>query len=318
MDWVLLGIPLGIVMLYFGSSWLVDGAKKLALRLGIAPFVVGLTVIAFGSSAPEIITSIVSTKTPGIILGNVIGSNIVNVGVAIGVAAIICPLAAVYKSMKVEITTMMATSFLLLALAATGTINRVFGVVLCIILVMFVLVVYKLKVNDAEGQKAYASEAEGEVSDTPYYILIIKIVAGLVFLYYGATFFVDGATELAHMIGISDFLVGLIIVAIGTSLPEICICALAAKRGESDLAVSNIVGSNVFNATLVLGAGASLVDIPVAGNVLMIHLPVMILLSAVMYLMVYRRNEINRASGALLLVIYVAYIAVIAMMPSLA
>ncbi len=318
MDWLLLGIPLGIVMLYFGSSWLVDGAKKLALRLGIAPFVVGLTVIAFGSSAPEIITSIVSTKTPGIILGNVIGSNIVNVGVAIGVAAIICPLAAVYRSMKVEITTMMATSFLLLALAATGTINRVFGVALCIILVMFVLIVYKLKVNDAEGQKAYASEAEGEVADTPYYILIIKIVAGLVFLYYGATFFVDGATELAHMIGISDFLVGLIIVAIGTSLPEICICALAAKRGESDLAVSNIVGSNVFNATLVLGAGALLVDIPVAGNVLMIHLPVMIQLSAVMYLMVYRRNEINRASGALLLAIYVVYITVIAMMPSLA
>ena len=111
---------------------------------------------------------------------------------------------------------------------------------------------------------------------------------------------------------------GLIIVAIGTSLPEICICALAAKRGESDLAVSNIVGSNVFNATLVLGAGAMLVDIPVASNVLMIHLPVMILLSAVMYLMVYRRNEINRMSGALLLAIYVVYIAVIAMMPSLA
>ncbi len=318
MDWVLLGIPLGIVMLYFGSSWLVDGSKKLALRLGIAPFVVGLTVIAFGSSAPEIITSIVSTKTPGIILGNVIGSNIVNIGVAIGVAAMICPLVAVYKSMKVEISTMMATAFLLLALAATGTVNRVFGIVLSILLVMFVLVVYKLKVNDAEGQKAYAAEAEGETVDTPYYILIILIAVGLVLLYYGATFFVDGATELAHMIGISDFLVGLIIVAIGTSLPEICICALAAKRGESDLAVSNIVGSNVFNATLVLGAGAMLVDIPVASNVLMIHLPVMILLSAVMYLMVYRRNEINRMSGALLLAIYVVYIAVIAMMPSLA
>ncbi len=141
MDWVLLGIPAGIVMLYFGSDWLVDGAKKLALKLGIAPFVVGLTVIAFGSSAPEIITSIVSTKTPGIILGNVIGSNIVNVGVAIGVAAMICPLAAVYRTMRIELITMIGTAFLLLALAFTGTIGLPFGILLLAILVSFVYIV---------------------------------------------------------------------------------------------------------------------------------------------------------------------------------
>ncbi len=318
MDWVLLGIPVGIVMLYFGSDWLVDGSKKLALKLGIAPFVVGLTVIAFGSSAPEIITSIVSTKTPGIILGNVIGSNIVNVGVAIGVAAIICPLAAVYKAMKIEIVTMVGTAFLLLALAFTGTIGLPFGIMLIAILIAFVYIVYRTKVNDKEGQKSYASEAEGTGDDTSYPVLIALIAIGLVLLYYGATFFVDGATELAHMIGISDFMVGLIIVAIGTSLPEICICALSAKRGESDLAVSNIVGSNVFNATVVLGTGACLVDIPVASNVLMIHLPVMILLSLMMYAFVYRKNEINRTAGMMFLVVYVAYIAVLACMPSLA
>ena len=318
MEWVLLGIPLGIIMLYFGSDWLVDGAKKLALKLGIAPFVVGLTVIAFGSSAPEIITSIVSTKTPGIILGNVIGSNIVNVGVAIGVAAMICPLAAVYRTMKIELLTMIGTAFLLLALAFTGTIGLPFGILLLAILVSFVYIVYRTKINDKEGQQAYAAEAEGADDSTSYPILIAMIAAGLVLLYYGATFFVDGATELAHMIGISDFMVGLIIVAIGTSLPEICICAMAAKRGESDLAVSNIVGSNVFNATVVLGTGACLVDIPVASNVLMIHLPVMILLSLMMFAFVYRRNQIGRTAGMSFLCVYIAYIAVLACMPSLA
>ena len=318
MEWVLLGIPLGIIMLYFGSDWLVDGAKKLALKLGIAPFVVGLTVIAFGSSAPEIITSIVSTKTPGIILGNVIGSNIVNVGVAIGVAAMICPLAAVYRTMRIELITMIGTAFLLLALAFTGTIGLPFGILLLAILVSFVYIVYRTKINDKEGQQAYAAEAEGADESTSYPILIAMIAVGLVLLYYGATFFVDGATELAHMIGISDFMVGLIIVAIGTSLPEICICAMAAKRGESDLAVSNIVGSNVFNATVVLGTGACLVDIPVASNVLMIHLPVMILLSLMMFAFVHKRNEIGRTAGMSFLCVYIAYVAVLACMPSLA
>lgn len=318
MDWVLLGIPVGIVMLYFGSDWLVDGAKKLALKLGIAPFVVGLTVIAFGSSAPEIITSIVSAKTPGIILGNVIGSNIVNIGVAIGVAALIAPLAAIYKTMRIEMAAMIGTALLLLALAFTGTVGLPFGIMLIAILIAFVYIVYRTKVNDREGQQAYASEAEGADDSTTYPVLIALIAVGLVLLYYGATFFVDGATELAHMIGISDFMVGLIIVAIGTSLPEICICALAAKRGESDLAVSNIVGSNVFNATIVLGVGACLADIPVASNVLMIHLPVMILLSLMMFAFVYKRNEIGRMAGMSFLCVYIVYIAVLACMPSLA
>ena len=319
MDWVLLGIPAGIVMLYFGSDWLVDGAKKLALRLGIAPFVVGLTVIAFGSSAPEIVTSIVSAKTPGIILGNVIGSNIVNVGVAIGVAAMIAPLAAVYRTMRIEIITMIGTAFLLLALALTGTIGLPFGILLIAILFSFVFIVYRTKVNDKEGQQAYAAEADDtDITKITNQDLFCKICLGLILLYYGATFFVDGATELAHMIGISEFMVGLVIVAIGTSLPEICICALAAKRGETDLAVSNIVGSNVFNATVVLGVGACLADIPVASNVLIIHLPVMILLSLMMYAFVYRKNEINRIAGLMFLSVYVAYTALLMCMPSLA
>lgn len=318
MDWVLLGIPVGIVMLYLGSDWLVDGAKKLALRLGIAPFVVGLTIVAFGSSAPEIITSVVSTKTPSLILGNVIGSNIVNVAVAIGVAALITPLVADFRAIRIEMCAMVSTALLLLAMAFTGTVGRAFGIVLIVFLILFIFVVYKLKVDDKDAQGSYVAESAAENIETPYPILVVLIVLGLVFLYFGATFFVDGATELAHMIGISDFLVGLIIVAIGTSLPEICICAMAAKRGENEIVISNIVGSNVFNATVVLGTGAVLVDIPVAENVMIIHLPVMILLSAVMFLSVYRTDGIRKPVGFLVLAIYAAYLAILIAMPSLA
>ncbi|MCQ2084932.1 MAG: calcium/sodium antiporter [archaeon] len=318
MDWVLLGIPLGIVMLYFGSDWLVKGAKNLALRLGIAPFVVGLTVIAFGSSAPEIITAVVSSDTPDIVLGNALGSNIANVGIAIGLAALVCPMAAVYKSMKVEITAMIIASLVVFAMALTGTIGLVFGIILLAFLVGFLVLVYMMKKNDTAGQAAYTDDVEDDGIKGSYPILLALIAIGLVLLYYGATFFVDGATCLAKMIGISDLLVGLIIVAIGTSLPEICICLIAAKKGENELAVANIVGSNIFNATAVLGTGAVLANISVSDTVLMFHLPVMILLSVMLYAMVRFKNNISRVSAVMLMGVYVAYLAFMVAVPSLA
>ncbi|MCQ2078458.1 MAG: calcium/sodium antiporter [archaeon] len=315
MEWVLLGIPLGIVMLYFGSEWLVDGAKNLALKLGIAPFVVGLTVIAFGSSAPEIITSIVSADTPDLILGNAIGSNIANIGLAIGLAALVCPMVAEYRTMKVEITAVVLTSLLMLGLALLGSFSTVVGVMLLLILVAFLALVYLLKRNDRSSQEAYLSEVEGTQMGYPR--MLILIVLGLVLLYFGAKFFVEGATELAHMIGISDLLVGLIVVAIGTSLPEICICLLASRRGENELAVSNIVGSNIFNVTAVLGTGAVLSTITVSEQVLYFHVPVVILLSVLMYAMVRWKGRISRPFGCLLVGIYVAYTALMVVFPSL-
>lgn len=316
MDLTLLGIPLGIVMLYFGSDWLVKGAKNLALRLGVAPFVIGLTIIAFGTSAPELITSVMSTSNPDLILGNVIGSNIVNIGIAIAVAALICPMAAKYSTMRIEITFMLALSFLLLGLSFTGTIGLPFGVLLFALLFIFLYLIYRTKKNDAEGQAQYTSEVSG--SDIGYPKMAVLIAAGLVFLYFGADVFVDGAVELAHMAGISDLLVGLIVVAIGTSLPEICVSVLSARRGENDLAVSNIVGSNIFNATAVLGAGALLADIHVSDDVVYFHLPVMIFLSLCMYAAVRRDNMINRRSATVFLGTYAVYLALMIAFPSLA
>ena len=317
MEWVLLGIPLGIVMLYFGSDWLVKGAKNLALRLGVAPFVVGLTVVAFGSSAPEMVTSVVSANTPAIILGNVLGSNIVNIGIAIALAAIVCPLAAKYDTMRMEVAMMIITSFAVFILAALNILSLWVGIGLIAALIIFLYVIYRAKKDNTEGQEAYTSEVE-EGSTQGYPILIALIAVGLILLYFGARFFVDGAVELAHMIGISDLLVGLIIVAIGTSLPEICICLIAASRGENDLAVANIVGSNIFNACAVLGIGAVVAKIPVSESVLYFHIPVMILISLCMFAMIKWKNQISRPSAFVLLGIYVAYIAIMIAVPSLA
>ncbi len=317
MDWVLLGIPVGIVLLYFGSDWLVKGGKGLALRLGVPPFVIGLTVLAFGSSAPECITSIVSTSNPEIITGNVIGSNIANIGLAIGLAALVAPMAAKYSTMRFELAVMMATTLALAVLAFVGYAGFWVGIVFVISLLVFIYVVYYLKKDDKEGQEAYSSEVE---DDGPSYgspVLVLLVIAGLVLLYFGARFFVDGAVELASMLGMSDLLIGLIVVAVGTSLPEICISLIAAKRGENDLAVSNIVGSNIFNILFVLGIGASLVTVPIADSVLYFHMPVMILLSLLMIASARFKNGISRPMGALLISIYVAYVAIMIAVPSL-
>ena len=320
MDWILLGIPIGIVMLYFGSDWMVKGGKGLALRLGVAPFVIGLTVLAFGSSAPECVTSIVSGDTPQIIIGNVVGSNIANIGLAIGLAALVGPLAAKYSTMRFELIVMMLSAVLITVMAMTGAIGTVEGLILMVLLFVFVFSVYRLKKDDAEGQEAYTSEVEEDdgpefMRKTPFQILLV--IVGLVLLYFGARFFIDGAKELASMVGVSDMLIGLIVVAIGTSLPELCISVMAAYRGEADLAVSNIVGSTIFNAFFSLGVGASLSTVPIVDSMMCFHLPVMLIFSAVMFLMIRGRNRIDRPMGAILVAMYAAYIAVMAFIPSL-
>ena len=200
----LIGIILGIVMLYFGSDWLVDGAKKLALRLGVAPFVIGLTVLAFGSSAPEAVTSIVSTSNPDIIIGNVIGSNIANIGLCIGLAALINPMVAKFTSMRFEIITMVFSAILITLLGITGYIGQISGVILIALLFLFILIVYFSKRGDTEGQESYVSEIDTEVdrSGKMLALWIGMCIVGLVLLFFGARFFIDGATELARIIGV--------------------------------------------------------------------------------------------------------------------
>ena len=314
MDWVLLGIPVGIVFLYFGSEALVDGGKNMALRLGVTPFVIGLTVLAFGTSAPEAITSIVSRNDPGIIIGNVVGSNIVNIAVCIGLAAIIFPIASKFGDNKIDFFTMVLASLVVLVMAIAG-ISTIEGIILLALLALYIFIVYKTKVNSPEAQEEAEEMGEAEM---PMWRSVLYVLVGLVLLYFGADMFVDGSKEVAEMAGISELVIGLFLVAIGTSLPELCVSIMAAFRHENDIAVSNIIGSNIFNAFFVLGIGAVVSDIPVYDSLFTLHIPVMILLSVLMALFIWKWGKVDRWAGAILVSVYVVYAIIILAMPDLA
>ena len=315
MFWIIVCLIAGTLMLYFGSEWLVRGAKGLALRLGVAPFVIGLTVLAFGSSAPECITSIVSSDTPDIIIGNVVGSNIANIGLAIGLAAIVGPMAAKYKDMRMEICVMLLVEAGLCLISILGYIGWFEGIIMMLLLFVFLFLVFKNKSSDKEGQEAYVEEVTEDTLSSP--ILVALVIIGLVLLYFGAKYFIAGAKDLAVEMGVSDMLIGLIVVAIGTSLPEICISLIAARRGEADLAVANIVGSNIFNILFVLSVGSILVDIPISDSMLTFHLPFMLIFAVIMFLIVKFTNKIDRKTGVLFVGMYAVYIAIMGMFPSL-
>ena len=311
MDWVLLGIPVGVIFLYFGSEMLVDGGKNMALKLGISPFVIGLTVLAFGSSAPEAITSIVSRDNPGLIIGNVVGSNIVNIAVCIGLASIICPIASKFSENRIDFLAMIFAAFLLFAFSFGG-VGPVEGAILVACLLVYLFIVYKSKVGTDE-----AEEEPEEVKDSMLKCIVF-VLLGLVLLYFGSEMFVNGSKDVAEMMGVSDLLIGLFLVAIGTSLPELCISLMAAFRHENDIAISNIIGSNIFNCFFVLGIGSLISDIPVYDSMMSFHIPVMILLTLMMSFFVWKFGKVGRMSGAVLALTYVAYAVVIICIPDLA
>lgn len=309
---VVLGIPIGIVFLYFASDWLVEGAKKLALRLGITPFIVGLTVVAFGSSAPEAITSIVSTHTPELIVGNIVGSNIVNIGLAIGLAAVLKPLVCKYENIRFELICMMISVVAITVLSINGVLGSFEGIVLVLMLFVFVYLVYKVKKDDTDDTEPAVKDRSVSMPKS-----ILSVAVGLIGLFIGAQIFINGSVELAEGLGVSPLLIGLIVVAVGTSLPEMSICIMAAWKGESDLVVSNIVGSIIFNSFFALGIGAILVDIPISDSVLFYHMPLMVIMCLVLFVMVRWKNSVSRPVGAALILMYVVYLGIMIMNPSL-
>ena len=317
MSWILLGIPIGIVLLYFGSEWMVDGAKKMAIRLGVTPFMVGLTVVAMGSSAPEVITSLVSSNNPQIIVGNIVGSNIANVTLAIGLAAVVSPIFCRFADIRFEAVSMLAAVLLVSVLSLTGTLGPIQGTILLAALVIFIYFTYKLKRN-VSGEGGGEEDREKEESrKTPMWKCLLLVLAGIVFLYLGARAFIEGAIELAGIFGVSDLMIGLIVVAIGVCLPELCICIVAAYRKENELIVSNIVGSVVFNSFFALGIGVIYTTVPVTHYTMFFHLPVMILTAALVMLIVKSGNKVTRLQGAALVGIYAFYIMLMAFFPEL-
>jgi len=306
----------GLAALVAGAELLVRGASKLSLSFGISPLVVGLTVVAFGTSAPEMAVSVQSAWVGqvDIAIGNVVGSNIFNVLFILGASALITPLLVNQQLIRQEVPVMIAVSLLLWALAVDGGIGRWDGVLLFILIVAYTVLVIRqsrreTKAIREEYDEAFAIQPGGW--DAHWGMQVLLIVGGLALLVLGARWLVEAAIEFARHLGVSELVIGLTIVAAGTSLPEVATSILAAIRGERDIAVGNVVGSNIFNILAVLGASAVIAPgtLTVSPAVLAFDLPIMVAVAVACLPVFFTGNLIARWEGLLFLGFYVAYTA---------
>jgi cation:H+ antiporter len=303
----LLLIAGGFVVLVLGAEWLVRGASKLAAAAGVPSLVIGLTVVAFGTSAPELAVSVSSglAGSADIALGNVVGSNIFNVLLILGLSAMAAPLIVSAQIVRIDVPIMIVASVLVWALALDHSIGRVEGGIL------FALIVAYTVLQIREGRKSGADAGAIANGDgKPSVALNVGlIVVGLVLLVFGSRVLLEGATGLARAMGVSELLIGLTIVAAGTSLPELATSVLAAMRGERDIAVGNVVGSNIFNLLSVLGLSAVVVPggIAVAEGALSFDIPIMTAVAVACLPIFFRRHLIARWEGAVFVAYYAAY-----------
>lgn len=307
----LLFLILGVAALYYGAEWLVVGASRIALSLNVTPLVIGLTVVAFGTSMPELVTGgqAAWNGSTDIALGNVVGSNIANLGLILGLSALISAIPCGREIFKREVPLMLLASVLVYALAATGEISRFWGVALLLGLLAFTWAT--LRFARREPTSAEVTDVGGMELDPAAEVRIgaeiARATAGLVTLVIGAKLLVDSAVVVARDLGVPEFLIAASMVALGTSLPELATSMVAAMRGEADVLVGNIVGSNVFNLLGGLGIAAAIEPVPVSSAVLSFDLPVMLVMTAVATIALYTYGRIQRWEGGLLLAGYGAY-----------
>lgn len=305
----------GIVLLIVGAEALVRGASKLALAAGISPLVVGLTVVAFGTSSPEAAVSVRATLSGSsdLAVGNVVGSNILNVLLILGVSALIVPLCVDRQLVRQEVPVMIAVSCLLLLLCLDGRVSLVDGALLLALLVgytFFLITQSRRQTSANAGESSKQPElAHASRWDRHWSVQVLLIVAGLTLLVLGATWLVDAAVNVARQLGVSELVVGLTIVAAGTSLPEVATSIVAAIRGQRDIAVGNVIGSNIFNIVGVLGISSLVAPqgLAVAPSIATFDLPVMIAVALTCLPIFFTGYIIARWEGALLLGIYAAY-----------
>ena len=299
----------GLVLLYFGAEGLVRGSASLALRLGLSPLVVGLTVVAFGTSSPELMVSLKAAMNGqgDISVGNVVGSNICNIGLILGLCALITPISTNSQIVRVDIPIMLGITALSTALLAGGRLGRGEGFFLFALLVAYLIFSIQLARRQPADSLGAEFGEEVKISKRGLAVDVLMVIGGLVLLVFGARFLVDGAVIIARTFGWSEALIGLTIVAIGTSLPELATSLLAAIKKESDIAVGNIVGSNIFNLLGILGLTAMVHPLQAAG-IGTVDLVVMAAFSLVLWPMAFHQQRIIRPEGALLLAGYAGYV----------
>ena len=305
---------LGLITLVIGAELLVRGASRLAVSFGISPLVVGLTVVAFGTSAPEMAVSVGSALNgnPDIAIGNVVGSNIANILLILGIAAVIAPLLVAEQIIRQEIPIMIGASVLLLVMALDGSINRIEAATLFGLVIAYtVFLVRQSRKGSAAMSEDFADDIPTSQWDSHWTVQTALVVAGLVMLVLGAGWLVDSAVVFARAFGVSDLVIGLTVVAVGTSMPEIATSIVAALRGQRDIAVGNVVGSNVFNICAVLGVTGLVAPagLPVSEAARHFDLWVMLAVAFACLPILITGREIARWEGILFLGYYAAYTA---------
>ena len=298
-------LVVGFVMLMKGADWFVDGASKIADKFGIPHIVIGLTIVAFGTSAPEAAVSISAALQGSVDLAisNVLGSNIMNVLVILGLASIIYPLAVKESCIKFDIPFVIVLSAMLLLFGKMGgSINRIEGAVFLVMIILYCI--YMIKV--AMKGSAEADDVEGADENDKIWKLLLLIIVGGGIIIWGSDITVDAATKIAQRFGMSERLIGLTIVAFGTSLPELVTSCVAASKKETDIAVGNIVGSNLFNILFVLGTTAVIMPIEYMSAFIFDNV-VAIAVMVVLWLFVFKKKTLGRMGGIAMLVMYAAY-----------
>jgi len=307
---------LGFVLLVGGAELLVRGASQLAIVVGISPLVVGLTVVAFGTSTPELAISVRSALAgqPDIALGNVVGSNIANVLLIIGISALILPLAISRQVIRWDLPLMIGASLLLYYLALDGILNRWEGLGLMLLLVGYVifLILHSLRESTARQAELIAESGLDEIEKTAsnWLLDIVFIIIGLLLLVKGAQWMVDGAVDIARFLGVSELIIGLTIIAVGTSLPEIAASVMACLRNHPDIVVGNVVGSNLFNILLVLGASSAVTQhgVPVSAEALSFDIPIMLMAALACWPIFFTGMRVERWEGGAFLLFYSIYL----------
>jgi cation:H+ antiporter len=302
----------GFVLLVWGADRLVAGASALARNLGVSPLVIGLTIVAFGTSAPELVVSGVAAYrgNPGLAVGNAIGSNIANIGLVLGVTAIVYPLRVESETLKREYPLLMLIMIASLIMAADLVFDRTEGYLLLTGLVALIIWMIRFGLRRPHGDPL-AEDFEAEIpSNMPTRTAVLWLIVGLIILPISSKFLVDGAIFIARSLEVSEVVIGLSIMAFGTSLPELAAALTSALRHEDDLAIGNVIGSNMFNILGVLGIAA--VINPVSVDILMLKqdFPVMFLFTMLLFFMAYGIHgpgRISRKSGILLLSMFITY-----------
>lgn len=304
-----LGI-LGVALLYFGAEYLIRGGVAIARKLGVSPLLIGLTLVAFGTSAPELVVSIQAALSDSgdIAVGNVVGSNICNIALILGLCALLKPVVTNTKLFKLDMPLLLGASILFSIfyfLDGRG-LNFWQGAVMFSILIAYLIWSFYQDKKSGGGELSAAAEEEGGDGNTPVWLALIMVAGGLTGLVLGARCFVSSAIYFAQAMGVSQAVIGLTIVALGTSLPELATSVVAVIKGERDIAVGNVVGSNIFNILVIMGIAPMVNDLH-APNVNLIDLGVMLSMVPLLWVMMATGKILSRVEGGILLLIYCGY-----------